>query len=159
MKTMGSVSRGSFHWVLNTCCYKRASRQATQVKGGWSEDLRPEKPHHCNNPESTSWWERTSNAIDTDEDSGWKSKSTHVWHFSHEIHTPTQSFMCIESCMNEAQKWLTGSLKSCWMSNTKTGNFLLGSRFWQAEPQSKLSLLKRIHQIIPPYAPVINYLC
>lgn len=147
MKTMGSVSRGSFHWVLNTCCYKRASHQATQVKGRviwyrWSPTTVTTQRAHPGErePVMPSTQTRTVDG---------KARA-HVWHFSHEIHTPTQSFMVSRVWMKHRNGW-QGAWSPAEWAIQKQVTFLLGSRFWQAEPQSKLSLLKRIHQIIPPY--------
>ena len=125
------------------------------------------KPHHCNNnPESTFWWEQISNAIYREEENRQEMKikltdrNSHIRHLSHEIHTflPLQRWMvnCVWMKHKNGYQWATSLVE--WVTQ-KQVTFLLGSRFWQADPHSKLSLLNRIHQITTPCSLFINYTC
>ena len=66
-------------------------------------------------------------------------------------HTPSsQNFMFSCVWMKHRNGWQGASSPVEWATQ-KQVTFLLGSRFWEADPQSRLSLLNRNHQIIPPY--------
>lgn len=103
--------RAQFPWVhFTSLSTQHLLLQTCQLSGNSSEregDLVQMKPHHCdNNPESISCWERISNAIYTEEDNGWKNKSTCVAFQSRNPHTPSmQSFMVSRVWMKHRNGW------------------------------------------------------
>lgn len=75
----------SLHWVLNICCYKRVSYQATQVKERviWCKW----NPTTVTTTQRAHPGERESVMPSTQKRTMDGKARAHVWHFSHEIHT------------------------------------------------------------------------
>lgn len=159
MKALGSVSTGPFNliWLLHVCCCKYVSYQATQAEGRevwykWNPTT-VTTTQRARSDESKSVMPSTEKKRT---DRKWKSRNSHIRHLSHEIHTflLLQRWMvnCVWMKHKNGYQWATSLVE--WVTQ-KQVTFLLGSRFWQADPHSKLSLLNRIHQITPPHAPYL----
>lgn len=137
----------SLHWVFKICCYKRVSYRATQVKG---------RVIWCKwNPTTVTTTQRAHPVRENQQchlhrRGQWTEKQEQTFQ-SRNPHTPSpQNFMFSCVRMKHRNGWQGASSPVEWATQ-KQVTFLLGSRFWQADPQSKLSLLNRTHQIIPPY--------